>query len=209
MKKKIFIAGSFVLFVFFISCNQKEKTQDYVTQYATEYYPTGEVYKTEKKINEHETEVRFYYRNGQIVQEGIRRGSLAEGQWNTYYNDGVPRGELILDRGQVVNENIKYPIRLEFKDNPSEFKTGNSYHFRVLGVSSFYSMQTHMRLDYRRIVLDDFNDAQYLDEITPQRAGNDTIWIIIKDYERNNDSISFPIKVINVDTIFFPIRVIE
>ena len=202
MKKKIFIALSFILFVLFTSCNQKVET---------EYYPTGEVYKTKKRINEHEFEVHFYYRSGQMLQGGIMRDSLEEGQWKTYYNDGVLRGDLILSRGQVVKENIRYPIRLDFKDNTSEFKTGNSYQFRVLGVSMFYSIRTHMRLDYRRIVLDDFNDTLYLDEITPQRAGNDTIWIIIKDYEWNinNDSISYPIKIINVDSIYFPIRVVD
>ena len=118
---------------------------------------------------------------------------------------------MILSKNEFVRENIRYPIILDFKNNFSEFKTDNTYQFRVLGVSTFYSIRTHMRLDYRRIVLDDFNDAQYLDEITPQRAGNDTICIVIKDYERNinNDSISYPVKVINVDSIYFPIRVVD
>ena len=202
MRKKIFIALIFVLFVLFVSCNQKPET---------EYYPTGEVYKTKKKINEHEIKERTYFKNGQIVEKGIRYDSLREGQWNTYYNDGILRGEFIYSKGQIVKENIRYPITLDFKDNLSEFKIGNSYQFRVLGVSAFYSIRMHMRLDYKRILIDDFNDAQYLDEITPQRTGNDTVWIIIKDYERNIDdgSISYPIKVINVDTIFFPIRVVD
>jgi antitoxin component YwqK of YwqJK toxin-antitoxin module len=207
MENKIFIALSLVLFVLFISCNQKVK----IEHYPTGYYPTGEVYKTEKRINERETEVRFYYRNGQIEQEGIIRDSLREGQWNDYYNDGVLRGELIFSKGQVINENIKYPIRLDFKGNTTEFKVGQPYLFRVLGVSAFYSIQTHIRLDYKRILIEDFNDAQYLDKITPQRVGNDTIWIIIKDYERNinNGSISFPINILNIDTIYFPIKVVN
>ena len=191
MKKKIFIALSFMSPFLFISCNQKVEKQ---------YYETGEVYKTEKRISEHETEVHTYFKNGNIVEEGIMYDSLREGQWNDYYNDGVLRGELIFNKGKVVKENIKYPIRLDFKDNPAEFKTGNSYQFRVLGISFFYSLVTPKKLGYRRILIDDFNDAQYLDEITPEIAGDYAIKVIIEDFEPPYNEI---------DTVYFPIKVVD
>ncbi len=186
MKNKIFIALSFTLQFLFIACHQKVET---------EYYPTGEVYKIEREINEHESEVRFYYKNGRVQQEGIMRDSLAEGQWNDYYNDGVLRGELIYSKGRVVNENIIYPIRLDFKDNPTEFKVGNSYQFRTLGVSAFFSIETPIKLGYRQILVKDFNDVQYLDEITPQEAGDYIITVFIEEIK--NDTIYFPIKVVD------------
>jgi hypothetical protein len=198
MKNKKIIILTLVLSFVFISCNQKEKKQeqeqDYIIQYATEYYPTGEVYKTEKKINEHESEVRFYFKNGHIVQEGIMQDSLAEGQWNNYYNDGVLRGELIFSKGKIVNENIVYPIKLDFKDNPTVFKVGNSYPFRTLGISAFFSIETPKKLGYKRIHVEDYNDVQYLAEITPQEPGDYNITVYIEEIK--NDTIIFPITVV-------------
>ena len=191
MKRKIFIAVSFVLFVFFISCNQKVKTEHVVV----ERYETGEVYITDKKINEREYEVRYYYRSGQILQEGMVHDSLREGSWNVYYNDGVLRGELIFSKGRVVSENIKYPIILDFKDNPSVFKVGNTYQFRTLGVSAFYTVETPRKLGYKQILVEDLNDIQYLDEITPQEAGDYNIRVFIREIK--NDTIIFPIKVVD------------
>jgi len=140
MKNKISIVLYFVLLYLFISCNQKEVKTEYVE---VQHYETGEVHIAEKKINEREFEVRYYYRSGQILTEGMVRDSLREGAWNEYYNDGVLRGEIVFSKGRVVSENIKYPIILDFKDNPSEFKIGNTYKFRTLGVSAFYGCMTN------------------------------------------------------------------
>ena len=189
MKNKISIVLNFIFLILFISCNQKVEIQ---------YYDTGEIYVTKKRINEHETEARLYFKNAQIAQEGIVRDSLREGQWNYYYNDGVLLGELIFSKGELVKENIRYPITLDFKDNPSEFKTNKSYQFRALGVCTF-TMKTSIQLDYKRIPMNDFNDILYQFEITPQRAGNDTIMVIITGFETD----------INKDTIFFPIKIVE
>ena len=193
MKKKflIIITLSFVLSSFFISCSQKVETQ---------YYDTGEVYRTEKRINKHETEVHTYFKNGNIVEKGMMYDSLREGRWNDYYNDGVLRGELNFSKGKIVGENIRYPITLDFKGIPSEFKTGNSYQFRVLGISFFYSLVTPKKLGYRRILIDDFNDARYLDEITPEIAGDYAIKVIIEDFEPPYNEI---------DTVYFPIKVVD
>jgi len=190
MKNKIFIVLIFTLPFLFIACNQKVEIQ---------YYDTGEVYRTEKRINEHEVEVCIYLKNGQIVLEGIVRDSLREGQWNYYYNDGVLRGELIFSKDKMIRENIRYPILLDFKDNPSEFKIGNTYQFRILGISTFFSIQTPIRLGYESIY-DDINNVQYWLKITPQKAGNDTITVIIKDFE---------LPYTDIDTIFFPIKVVD
>ena len=191
MKNRISVVLYFALFSLFIACNQKDKTEHIVA----DRYETGEVYRTYKKINDHEYEVHLYYRNGQIFKEGIVRDSLFEGPWKEYYNDGVLRGELILSKGRVVDENLKYPIRLDFKDNPMEFKVGKRYPFRTLGVSAFYTVATPRKLGYKHIVVEDFNDVQYLSEITPQEAGDYTITVFIEEIK--NDTIVFPIRVVD------------
>jgi hypothetical protein len=125
MKNKIFVILSVALSFFYISCNQKVETQ---------YYETGEVHKIKKKINKHETEVRSYFKDGQIKQEGILYDdSLKNGLWKAYYNDGVLKGEIIYSKNKFIKEIIRYPITLDFKNSPSEFKVGNTYQFRVLG----------------------------------------------------------------------------
>ena len=192
MKNKISIVLYFVLLYLFISCNQKEVKTEYVE---VQHYETGEVHIAEKKINEREFEVRYYYRSGQILTEGMVRDSLREGAWNEYYNDGVLRGEIVFSKGRVVSENIKYPIILDFKDNPSEFKIGNTYKFRTLGVSAFYSIAVPAKLGYKPILVDDFNDVQYLEEITPQEAGDYNIRVFIREIK--NDTIVFNIRVVD------------
>ena len=189
MKKKISIILSFVLSFLFVSCNQKVEIK---------YYKTGEVHKKEKRINKHETEVRTYLKNGQLTQEGMLYDSLREGQWNIYYSDGVLCGELIFHKDEVIKENIRYPITLDFKDSPSEFKTGNTYPFRVLGVGIFQDIKVPLKLGYKQNFPVNF-DEPYWFEITPQIAGNDTILVIIVDPQTHLDK----------DTIFFPIKVVD
>ncbi len=188
MKNRFFIVSFFALLILFISCNQKTEVQ---------YYNTGEVYKIKKSINEHESEVCFYFKNGQIEQEGMTYDSLKNGQWRTYYSDGVLRGDIIYSKNKFLKENITHPITLDFKDNYSEFQIGHSYQFRVLGVS-FYSIEVPMKLGYRRIPNEENNNL-YLFEITPKTAGNDTVLVIINYFKENikNDSVFFPIKVID------------
>ena len=208
MKNKFCIVLSFVFLILCISCNQKVEI---------EYYQTGEIHRIEKRLNDHETKVSIYFKNGQLVLEGIVRDSLREGQWNLYYSDGVLRGELIYSKDKMVAENIRYPITLDFRDNPSEFKVGNTYQLRILGVGVFFSTRTRESLGFRKIPVDDNSDVQYWFEITPQRAWNDTISVIITGFEKDinpdsidiNDSISLYMKIIDKDTIFFPIKIVE
>ena len=188
MKNKIFIILNFVLSFLFVSCNQKTEI---------DYYDTGEVRRIKKRINEHDSEVCFYLKNGQLTQKGIVSDSLREGKWNIYYSDGVLCGELIFYKDEVVKENIRYPITLDFKDNPLEFKTGNSYPFRVLGVA-FFDIKVPPKLGYKRNSPINFDEA-YWNEITPEIAGSDTILVIIVDPQTHLDK----------DTIFFPIKVAD
>ncbi len=193
MKNRIFIASNFVLLFLFVSCNQKIEIQ---------YYDTGEIRKTTKRINEHESEIRFYFKNGQIEQEGIMYDdSLKDGQWKAYYSDGVLMRDITYSKNKFIKEDISYPIILDFKHNPSDFETGNTYQFRVLG-AYLYSMDVPRRLGSKTLPRDD-NGFLYMYEITPKFAGDYTIMVITK-VRGNSDSL-----VVNKDTIFFPIKVVE
>ena len=190
MKNKIFITLGLISSFFFISCNQNQKIE-------TKYYDTGEVHRTAKRINEYESEVRYYFKNGQIELEEIVNDSSGEGRLKKYYKDGVLAGDIIFSKNKFVRENIRYPIRLDFKDNPAEFKVGNTYQLRVLGVS-LCSTEISKKLEGKQIPPNDENSGLYLYEITPKVSGNYTITVII-DYLRDEseyDSIFFPIKVI-------------
>jgi hypothetical protein len=48
--------------------------------------------------------------------------------------------------------------------------------------------------------VDDFNDIQYLAEITPEIVGDYTIKVIIEDFEP---------PYIEIDTVYFPIKVVD
>ncbi len=185
MKTKISMALCLVLLpMLFISCNKNDHT-------IIKYYGTGEVRKVKKRINKHESEVHFYLKNGQIEQEGIiYDDSLKDGNWKTYYNDGVLMADLIYSKGKFVKDNVKYPITLDFKDDPSEFKTCNTYQFRVLG-TALYTIDIPKKLGDRQIPRSD-NGYLYEYEITPKIAGDYTIMVNVK-----NDSIFFPIKVVD------------
>jgi len=183
-----------VLSFIFISCNQKVEIQ---------YYETGEIHKIKKRINKHETEVRFYFKDGQIEREGILYAdSLKDGHWKFYYNDGVLRGEIVYSKDKFIREVIKYPIVLDFKNSPTEFKVGNTYQFRVLGVFFHSAGFTGIpkKTDFKPI-----NDYVYLLEFTPKIASNDTILVIIDHFNKEikNDSIFFPIKIIEQDSVPF------
>lgn len=189
MKNKVFIVLNSVLLFIFISCNQKIDIQ---------YYDTGEVYKIEKRINDHKTYVHTYFKNGKLKQEGMLYNSLRDGNWKMYYSDGVLKTEVIFSENKPVKEIIKHPILLEFKGDPTELKVGYSYQFRILGVGFFTIEKPVKVLGYIRYLEE---DNPYLCEITPRKADNDTILIIVNHFNEGikNDSIFFPIKIVNVE----------
>jgi hypothetical protein len=186
MRTFFLITAIFISLFFFISCNQEVEK---------EYYETGELYRIKKKLNNDETKESVYFKNGQIAREGIKyNDSIKEGIWKTYYIDGTLREELIYSKNKFVKEIIRYPIKLDFKDNPSEFKVGTPYLFRVLG-ASLSPIEIHKKLGSRAIRGDEKN---YTFEITPQEIGNYSITIILKHFDENikNDTLLFPIKVV-------------
>jgi hypothetical protein len=188
MKNKSFIL-SLILF-FFISCNQRNEVK-------IEYYDTGEIFKTEAIINNHEHYVRLYFKNSNLMQEGMLLDSLKEGSWKAYYSDGVLKGELIFSKNQFVKDIVGHPIILDFKDSPTEIKAGLEYPFRVLNAGQFViAMPIKILGDYQRLVEDENLPYTYL--LVPRKAGTDTIMIITNVYNENikNDTILFPITVV-------------
>jgi hypothetical protein len=200
MKKPFFIA----LICLFAACNSNVEKL---------YYDTGELHATREKIDDREYDVQVYSKKGYVILEGIVRDSLREGQWNYYYSDGVLRGELIYSQDKMIAENIRYPIILDFKDNPSEFKINNTYQFRILGVGVFFHTQTHEKLNLRQVAAEVINDVSYWLEITPQRAGNDTIMVVITGFEEGINpgsiDINTDLQTIDKDTALFPIKVVD
>lgn len=149
-------------------------------------------------INEREYFHRIYYRNGQLQAEGMVRDSLKDGLWKTYYSDGELDGELLFSKGEFVHQIIGEPVGLQFNSNDIELKAGHTYQFRIRGVP-FPEVVARLKIFGEIKILDDRTEP-FRYEMTPRKAGTDTLWVILHDYYS---------PTIQYDNFYFSITVVE
>jgi hypothetical protein len=191
MKNRVFIFFCVVLLSTFVACKQKSDIITYEVVQA--YYNTGEVFRTIEKVNKHEIYARAYWRNGNLQVEGMLRDSLKDGVWKTYYSDGILEGEYIFSNNKMVEEIIRLPVSLEFKEKATELQVGHFHPFRVRGAGYIFIEST---LDFGSLYKEADPENPFTFGITPLSAGTDSIAVVVNRFNDKAHVFLFTINVV-------------
>jgi len=98
MKNKCIIVSLFIITLVLFSCSPKEHVE-------YEYYGNSDTVRVKRSYPDLKNDSTFYettyYKNGQRYAEGLVVDFLNEGEWNVWYQDGVPKNTITYHRGNI------------------------------------------------------------------------------------------------------------
>jgi len=173
MRVAVIINIFLLLFLFLSSCGKDKSIK--------KYYPTGEIDFVATPINNSDSVfyAKWYYKNGNVEQEGIVINNLYEGLYKIYFEDGILQWEGNYKNGVIqggyekdftwagVEKYLQY---LEFEGHPTKLQIGDTLKFRVIMPEIHPKFYMVYDLDYN-LLYNDENPGLFTWKYIPTETG--------------------------------------
>ena len=157
----------------------------------TEYYPTGEIYSILTPINNSDSVFygKWYYKNGNLGQEGMVINNLYDGHYKEYFEDGTLRWEGHYKNGVIQGgyekdftwDGVeKYFRYLEIESHPNKPQIGDTLKFRVIMPEIHPKYYMVYDLDYN-LLYNDENFDLFTCKYIPTESGRVYFRFVFRD----------------------------